>query len=237
MKRLIPENSGYAFSISALARLINSEDALSQINFKHVDLTNVRLNTSAYRINTPQGLNSRVGILSLYRAAREHKWEPTSCLEEASTQFVKIGLTPFIAYQAAQDLKGNLLPKVPADFKTWTYWGIGALRGALRLLRYNLTGWASQFAQAPSMRGMRVAACPSLPLTLKAVTELTGATSPYVWAQHVGVEVLKQVPRYWAYEREWGLGEVEHMLCEFDKLQRWKEIGIPPGARRFKGER
>jgi hypothetical protein len=233
MRGLLPRNQGQEWWLVVLARLINNEESLKRLDLNRIDLSEILLNTSAYKLNTPLGLNNRQGILELVEKARKRNWPVETSLCGAWQSLCSIGLSAFIAYQAAHDLKGSDLPAVPEDADTWTFMGIGAERGALRLRGHNLVEWYRAQGFKKQEDGTRADGLPGGARIKKALRELEGSED---WALKAAIEVLKlsKEPDLWPSNwPAWHLGEAEHMLCEFDKLERWRQIG-PAGARRFR---
>lgn len=234
MKQLLPANPGQEWWLVVLARLVNNEHSLAKLDLNSIDLSSAVLNTSAYKLNTPRGLNSREGIMELVLTARRKNWAPEVSLEGAWKALTSFGLSAFIAYQAAHDLKGSVLDHVPPDADTWAFMGIGAERGALRLRGHDLIEWYRRQGFKDQTDGTRPDALPGGARIKKALRELEGSEA---WALGAARELLalsglgELWPLSWP---AWHLGEAEHMLCEFDKLERWRQIG-PAGARRFRG--
>lgn len=234
MKELLPAYPGQEWSLAVMSRLINNEHSLKLIDLNAIDLTGVTLNTSAYKLNTPLGLNSRAGIIELITRARAKNWSPETTLEGAWRSLISFGLSAFIAYQAAHDLKGTALPAVPLDADDWTFMGIGAERGALRLRGHDLTSWWKSKGYKAQRDGTRLETYAGGANIKKALRELEGSEA---WALEAAKELLalSGLDELWPLSwPAWHLGEAEHMLCEFDKLSRWRQIG-PAGARRFRG--
>lgn len=195
----------------------------------------ITVNTQAYRVNTPLGLNNRKGYEQIIHQALGHSWFYPASLQEAFEQFVRVGLSPFIAYQAAHDLKGNVLPAEPIDGYSWTFIGPGALRGALRLNGHDLAKWVAESGRA-KVADHRPGAVKDSWIR-GALRDLAGV--PYSNAQAWGSMWARVLlghsanPELWPSEwPPWALGEAEHMLCEYDKIERWRQLGPGP-ARRF----
>lgn len=234
MKELLPSHPGQEWSLVVTSRLINNEHSLKALDLNAIDLSRVSLNTSAYKLNTPLGLNSRAGIMELIVKAKLKNWAPETTLEGAWRSLTSFGLSAFIAYQAAHDLKGSALPAVPLDADDWTFMGIGAERGALRLRGHDLIQWYTAQGFKKQEDGTRPDALPGGARIKKALRELEGSEA---WAVDAAKELLalSGLDELWPLSwPAWHLGEAEHMLCEFDKLSRWRQIG-PAGARRFRG--
>lgn len=227
--------------MAVLGRMVNREDSLSRVDTTQGLAQQVKelpVNTSAYKLNTPLGLNNKDGIAELVSRADRRNWAPEETLKGAWFALRGIGVSPFIAYQAAQDLKGSVLPKVPDDADTWTYMGVGAERGLLRLQGLkpqDLVNWAHANGYVKSGAQMR-------DLSMKDtyvsgwIKRVLGVKDREAWGLKGAEKLLElsRLPELWPRDwPEWHLGEAEHMLCEFDKLERWRQIG-PKGARLFK---
>ena len=111
--------------------------------------------------------------------------------------------------------------------------GIGAERGALRLQGHDLLSWYKAQGFKVQEDGTRSDGFPGGARVKKALRELEGSES---WGLKAACSLLElsRDPNLWPGEWPvWHLGEAEHMLCEYDKLERWRQIG-PAGARRFR---
>lgn len=171
------------------------------------------LNTNAYHLNTPHGLNSFSGVAELCHQERsdlDHRLRNCSSLEEAHAEISKeryIG--GFMGYQVLLDLYDNGYFDQPFD-GGWALAGPGACRGMLHLLGEDLNyDWKS--AEFRKDKGSLLQKMQGL---LRGLTE----------------EVLKVWPQHWP---EFTIHETEFMLCEWDKYVR-KSLGKPSG-RLYKG--
>lgn len=239
MQRLLPLNPGNELPTVVVGRLVNHETALYalypdgrlRLDWEEV-LPGVVVNTHAYKVNTPLGLNNRVGITVLIRAALKAEWTQVNSLETATAAMASVGLGRFVAYQAAQDLKGSVLPEIPSDADHWTLIGPGSIRGALRLNGLDIAAWAETRGYARPKDGTRIGTVKESWLA-SAVRELVGRTDAETWALEQARALLTAARVEWpASWPEWHLGEAEHMLCEYDKVERWQALGFA-GARRF----
>ena len=167
--------------------------------------------TGSYMIRSKDGMDKLEGVLYyIHKFMTEFDWEvfandmidsPGECtLEKTWKLLCEVeGLGPFLAYEIVTDLTHTSLLDVAPDIMTWAHPGPGARRGVARLLNPNAERRATPTGKmrvvkatvAQSMDGMR---------------ELLEKSSD---------------DRYWPLEYpQWEMREVEHTLCEFDKMER-----------------
>ncbi len=165
-------------------------------------LVGLGINTNAYRINTPLGLNNKAGVRLLMDRA-EAAADDLALLCAEATSFRQLardfnaasGLGRFITYQVLLDLRDlGQLSRVADD---WAYPGPGAARGLARLRGdYAEVGWAHNAyrldRRAEDKPGSDLNQMIRLTPLLR---EMTG------W------------PR-------WSIHETEGWLCEWDKYER-----------------
>lgn len=188
-------------------RLINRHATL--LDFRHGEplrqelgrLVSVGINTNAYRINTPLGLNNKTGVLLFLDRAQEAH----SALAAVANQAVSFrqlhaevqalsGLGSFIAYQALLDLRDLSMLRTKDD---WAYPGPGAARGLARLAgTYKEARWDAKEYRLDSRTN---SAAPEL---VDRLLELT--------------PVLREIL---GWDR-WSVHETEGWLCEWDKYER-----------------
>lgn len=166
------------------------------------------INTNAYRINTPQGLNSKLGVLQLQSQAlgavrdlERARHDLTSFRQYCQRQGEATGITAFIGYQAALDLRDLGMTHHMED--DWAYVGPGAVRGLLRV----------NDLEAPSR------------------WDQNGFRQTWVLARPEWVE--DELRRLDLEGRQvmgpgWSIHETEGWLCEFDKYERLRLKNAPP---------
>lgn len=151
--------------------------------------------TGAYMIKSPTGMNKLEGLLLNIDTAKEHVpaiLEACTSLESAHAALLKVPfLGPFLAYELVTDLRHTALLDTAPDINTWASAGPGAIRGL---------GWL-------------VASDPG--------TFRYGGRKNQAEANTMMQQLLEQSRSLWAYpDRPWEMREVEHTLCEYDKLRR-----------------
>lgn len=170
------------------------------------------INTNAYRINTPQGLNSRSGIAELIRKAldfapeRTRKLLAATSLQEAQVFFDSLPFVGrFIGYQIIQDLADNGF--WPSGFDvSHVVAGPGAVRGYLWLTGVEQDPrWESAGFRHDRIKTTRV-------LAELAIPDLT--------------TILRE--KWPSYRPLISVHETEFMLCELDKYVR-KSTGAASG--------
>lgn len=195
-------------------RLINRFVTLAQFNplsplKEELDrLRAVGVNTNAYRLNTPLGLNNKAGLALLTQRALDNSpalWEAL-CSSRSFRQYMEAsmkatGLSTFIAYQAALDLRDLRMTEHMTD--DWAYPGPGCIRGLLRLDRDDVpTHWLGHNYRNPDrlVRGRDLQA---------EMTRLSDrARADLGWER-------------------WSIHETEGWLCEYDKYERMA-LSTPP---------
>lgn len=211
--RVLREQAEYQRLAGAVClRMVNRYDNISQLSGRlglrdYHALTDRGLHTRAYRINTPQGLNSFSGVRQVQaRAAGSavllHTLQGSSRSFRELVQGVRhlLGMSEFIAYQAVLDIRDlGLIPHVADD---WAYVGPGAVRGAQRLLGHDprpAPGTVTNFCGGPAFRPDR-------------------QQEPRAHAAAI-LEVLAQRGEE-ETGQPWSVHEAEGWLCEFDKYER-----------------
>ncbi len=204
---------------SALARLINRDETLRQLvaagALENREAFTERapaiiaehgLNTRAYKLNTPLGLNKAeyvVGSVAhcvrVQKHLRLNQWDKPGL--RSTVGLLRSELTPFISFQVALDLVGTPELPVASDMESWTHPGPGSWRGVRRLRGETL---------ASSMWDGK-----------KRVSDdstLAGVTEREV------IDAILQVHAQIADWRWWSsLSTTEHVLCEFDKYERIRQ--------------
>lgn len=189
-------------------RLINRHATL--LDFRHGEplraelgrLLIVGINTNAYRINTPLGLNNKAGVgVLLDRAQERHEELARVCREATSFWALQdavqplLGLGSFIVYQALLDLRDLGILKAEDD---WAYPGPGAARGLARLEgTWQEAHWSDKSNRLANYgsRNFEAGLCAKLLELTPRLREATG------------------------WER-WSVHETEGWLCEWDKYER-----------------
>lgn len=188
--------------------------------WKELDLDNVRaalrgcspLVTGAFLVKTPAKMSKLEGILECLEEARDYtetyrigEWmRHDGSLERAHGQLMNIPyLGRFMAYEVVTDLRHTYLLEDAIDTDTWASAGPGCCRGAGRVA----VGDPTAFPYGTKR---------SVQETLALMQDLLDASR-----------------MEWGYgERPWEMREVEHCLCEYDKMRRIQEGGT--GKRRYK---
>lgn len=201
-------------AVALCLRMINRHDTLEQWTpaapvMEQIWLALSRqINTTAYRINTPLGLNNRDGIKLLcdqIGRASESLWRPELDLRAwCALVAQETQVTPFLQYQAALDLRH--LGELQEDDPPWAYASVGAVRGLLRL-----TG---QYVEDPNgWNG--------------ALFKNWGNKMPQSWVME-GMEQLVEPARR-LVDARWSVHESEWWLCSFDKYERLRDRHIAAG--------
>lgn len=162
------------------------------------------INTNAYRLNTPLGLNNVDGLVALLKRANTDRPELREELQAAPNVPAALRclgpyLNGFVGYQIVLDLVD--LGWFPSTFDSSFAWpGPGAVRGALRVAGIPFDDqWESR-----ARRGL--------------FTPEQLAVYHRVLA-HLHRKAGEE--RYWPWtERPWSIHEVEFMMCEYDKYTR-----------------
>lgn len=160
-----------------------------------------KLNTNAYRINTPLGLNSHAGVFMLIddiwdnRAVINQTIEDAPSVREAWANIhLASGVSDFIRYQAILDLRG--IGAFAGKQDDWAYAGMGARRGLARITGQDVAvGWTSNDYR-------------NYHHSLKDE-----------WTQEVMQAITAQAQALWG-RGPWGIHETEGWLCEYDKYER-----------------
>lgn len=170
------------------------------------------LNTNAYRLNTPLGLNNLEGVVLMYERGQALGPQVLSSADvlaamEAMGQVERLGA--FVRYQIVLDLiEMNVFGPRFSDDRAFP--GLGAGRGAMRMLGREISGsW--EVRRSETYDESLVQGIMSQLLIL--------SRRPENW------------PRPW---RPWTIHEVEGWLCEYDKYAR-RANNESAGGRRFKG--
>lgn len=176
----------------------------------------VKINTAAYRLNTPRGINNREGILELIRTPRPglaHALHACTSLQEAHKTLARQPyLGGFTGYQIVLDLLavGFWPEDLDAD---WAWIGPGAARGLKALMgdEMNYSWRSSEYRWTIGWRleGGNSEVDQQL---LRKLAYWVMQYWPHCW------------PRFTIHESEW-------MLCEFDKYLRKSKPGAPRGRR------
>lgn len=158
------------------------------------------INTNAYRLNTPAGLNSVDGLVELVeRTLPLGIWVQDAADIPDALKRLGPYLNGFVGYQIILDLVD--LGWFPSTFDSSFAWpGPGAVRGALRVAGIPFDDqWESR-----ARRGL--------------FTPEQLAVYHRVLA-HLHRKAGEE--RYWPWvERPWSIHEVEFMMCEYDKYTR-----------------
>lgn len=199
-------------------RLVNRSETLEQFAMLNRPATTEEfsevtagfgVNTNAYRINTPLGLNNLEGIWLMYQEGRHRgsHFLSQKDIPAALSTMADLRLGGFVGYQIVLDLIE--LQAFPAGFKDdWAWPGIGAERGARRAIGHKLSPDWKRRRNAPMI-------------------EITGIMHQLLERS------LIHWPSHW---RAWTIHEVEGWLCEYDKWARYTN-GESAGGRKFKGPR
>jgi len=163
--------------------------------------------TGAFLVKTPNGMSKLEGILwcidRAWEVLQDHPHMGTT-LEEAHRFLLQIPfLGRFMAYEIVTDLRHTYLLEDAPDINSWASAGPGACRGASRVLYGNPDAVAY------------------------------GSTSGQETALRTMRDLLSASKTEWDWpDRPWEMREVEHCLCEYDKMRRIQEGGT--GKRRYK---
>ena len=205
------------FNAALTGRLINRYETLDMIlkgETIREAMAACGINTNAYRLNTPLGLNKAEGLHVMMNEAQLRRDRVLTALSIPAALAV-LGevscLGGFVGYQIILDLIE--LGAFSSDFvDDWCWAGPGAGRGAMRLLGQKPSGsWMDR-----SVWGRPEDKHPEL-------------------VQAVMSHLLTQAPANWPTAwRPWTIHEVEGWLCEYDKWAR-RTFNESPGGRRFKG--
>lgn len=138
---------------------------------------------------------SKVVSAYIERTKAEEKWVLYDTLEGWTRWLTGFhGLGWFMAYEAVSDLRWTCLAEWSTDIDTWANVGPGCARGLSRLY-YNDINHAGWFRKNP-----------------------TASLMVMRWLLQ-----LSKDPQFWSQdERPWEMREVEHFLCEYDKIERVK---------------
>jgi hypothetical protein len=200
----------------ALARLINWPPTLEEIGFpkrwnpeKVLGVLHRRkdggkkIYTGAYLLGScPKGSERAIYLVNsvltpLYRELRHPSWIINTNSLEDMWKWLRSqrGLGDFLAYEVVSDLRHTVYLRNAPDIMTWANAGPGALRGLTRL-------WGYQ----PKTR------------------QIEGCSFPKKNALEAmqGLLAKSQEPRWGLHTPPWEMREVEHWLCEFDKIERIK---------------
>lgn len=173
------------------------------------------LNTNAYRLNTPRGLNSREGVIELMWEAlaanqmgqlTRARQRMTSFREYCEEQGRRTSISSFIGYQAALDLRDLGLTCHMAD--DWAYLGPGAVRGAFAVegAPVGPHRWEERGSSWVRSQGGESAARP----------DRTAGGRSLAWAVMDKLTVVGKSE----WGPEWSIHETEGWLCEFDRYER-----------------
>ena len=153
----------------------------------------------AYLIKSPAGMDKVDGLLEcivpVERAAGNLGWAATKLnysLEYLHGEIMNFPyLGRFMAYEIVTDLRHTIVGRDAEDIMTWASAGPGCARG----LGWVVADDPSEFSYG-STRQQRA--------MLVLMRELL---------------VASQDTRYWPFQRQWEMREVEHVLCEFAKYR------------------
>lgn len=214
IQTLINEQETYNDKVrcAILCRLTNRAETIRAI-WEDPSLllgSEVKINTAAYRLNTPKGINNRAGV---YDLAMQERPVLAACLFSANglqeAHKVMCGekyLGGFTGYQILLDLLdvGFWRTKIMFD-ADWAYVGPGAARGMAALMGREVE---YRFAKSAfRMEGDKTLTQQDL---LRKIC--TSIDWPEAW------------PTFTVHEAEW-------MLCEFDKYVRKSRPGAARGRR------
>lgn len=223
-------SSGDPYRAAVLGRIVNKAstiDALAELPCAGPeDLLRLGrelgVNTNAYRLNTPLGLNNIDGMAVMadralqLRDAVMAEGDIPSALETLGAVGTPLMtfLSGFVGYQVILDLVE--LGAVRPDFdSSWSFPGPGAARGALMLTGMDPSGdWITRQAE---MRRHEAQNADTVQAVMRRL--MRESTSPDNWP--------------WQ-NRPWTIHEVEFMLCEFDKYKR-KSGAEKVSGRRYRG--
>lgn len=173
------------------------------------------VNTNAYRLNTPKGLNNLEGLAELIvepRASLSERLERSTSLRQAHSEINKEPfIRGFVGYQIVLDLfdTGSWPEGFDGD---WALAGPGACRGMMWLMGMVMDyDWTSAGFRAD--KGVFLQRM--VPL-MKQLTAVIGEDWPRDW-------------------EPFSVHETEFMLCELDKWVR-KQEATKPSGRIYKGE-
>lgn len=158
--------------------------------------------TGAFMVKTPPGLDKLEGVcwcVEQFAKGADHligRWDPEVTLEgmwTALRTFPYLG--PFMSYEVVTDLRHTHLLENAPDILSWANAGPGCARGLGRLVHDDADHWDSN-----SEKDQKEMLSEMKKLLDAARDEATG-----MW------------PKEWP---QWEMREVEHGLCEFDKMMR-----------------
>ena len=222
----LAERWGDSWCAALVGRLINRYETLTALSLGEAPSPNefrqfaqvFGLNTNAYRLNTPLGLNNLEGLVAMYRDGRE-LGEAVQAQRNVPDALAVMGqvkrLGGFTGYQIGLDLIE--VGFFGSDFvDDWAWPGPGAGRGVARLLGHVISGsWEE-----------RRLAC-------------WGQKKENLDLQHEVMTLLLQQAQddcNWPHEwRAWTIHEVEGWLCEYDKWAR-RHFNESAGGRKYKGQ-
>ena len=174
------------------------------------------VNTNAYRLNTPRGLNSLEGLAELILEPRERlseRLERSSSLQQAHSEIDRERfIRGFVGYQIVLDLLDT--ESWPKGFDgDWALAGPGACRGMMWLMGMTMDyDWTSAGFRAD--KGLFLQRTGPL---MKQLTEVVRASWPSNW-------------------EPFSIHETEFMLCELDKWVR-KNESTKPSGRLYRGSK
>lgn len=184
--------------------------------------------TGAYIISTPPGLAKLDGALSVIGGFEGHAWDSypnwrnlarilqtnSYTLENAFNVLQDVPyFGSFHSYEIVTDLRHTTLLSRAKDVNTWANVGPGAARGLNRV-----------FGRRISDRGKRVDRVPTEMMLEEMQLILKASRSANFWPNAYDVTLTgdtrkgaKKITADWPV---WELRDVEHTLCEFDKMER-----------------
>jgi len=179
--------------------------------------------TGSYIINTHgplgNGYSKLDGVLNQFEAFAQRDWRKYASrllrdndvtLEEIHSWLMKdtLGIGDFMAYEIVSDLRWTRLASTAPDIMTWANPGLGAQRGAGRIL-----GIGNKTTKKGKVKAKRATNQESLEL-MRHLLKLATVRKNWPWPK-------------WS---RWEMREVEHTLCEFDKYERTRlGMGRPRG--------
>jgi hypothetical protein len=155
--------------------------------------------TGSYIVNSPNGTDKLAGLLQYVDKFVKSGWRQLAgrMIAEASLEAAWAALMPhdgfghFTAYEVVTDLRWTYLLDHATDIYTWANAGPGAIRGLNRIHDRPLRQGAPRGQSCDEMRNLL-------------------NVSRYRWPTEIlGVQM-----------HPWEMREVEHSLCEYDKLER-----------------
>lgn len=188
-----------------------ARDAAPEVLLHH--LTSLGVNTNAYRLNTPHGLNALSGLVELIQQDRQAlalELAPCSSLEQAYHVLNRVPyIRGFVGYQVLLDLYDN--KAWPESFDgSWSLAGPGACRGMGWLMGQDLNyDWTSSEFRLDKGKFLQ-----DMPRLMTLLTGIVQANWPKDWP-------------------EFTIHETEFMLCEADKWLR-KQLTSRPSGRLFR---